>query len=178
MRVLVVYESMYGNTAEVGEAMAAALRPGHAVDVMPASAVDAGGVGGYDLLIMGAPCMAHSLPGPATRRAALQRDNPLGLSATDTGVRELLRMLPPTERGWAAAFDTRLPGMAVLTGAPSRMIARRLQGHGYRMAAPPESFIVKGSPPRLLSGETVRAASWAAALAERVEREALTHAAV
>lgn len=171
MRVLVAYESMYGNTAEIGEAIAAALRPANTVDVMPASRVDVEHLAGYDLLVLGAPCMAHALPGPWTRRVAVQRINPLGRDPNETGVRELLPLVPRTRHAWAAAFDTRLPGVALFTGAPSRTIARRLRRRGYRLAASPVSFTVSGSPPRLISGETVRAASWAAALAARIEHE-------
>jgi hypothetical protein len=58
--------------------------------------------------------------------------------------------------GLAAAFDTRVNGIAVFTGRASRPIARLLRRHGYRLVAAPQSFLV-GSHNTLLDGE----ASWA-----------------
>jgi hypothetical protein len=58
--------------------------------------------------------------------------------------------------GLAVAFDTRVNGLAVLTGRASRRIARLLKRHGYRLVAAPQGFLVC-SHGTLLDGE----ASWA-----------------
>jgi hypothetical protein len=76
--------------------------------------------------------------------------------------------------GLAAAFDTRLDGVPVLTGRASRGISRLLKGHGYRLLAAPESFLVseRGT---LLEGEAARARAWGAMVGEEA-RSAVTHA--
>jgi hypothetical protein len=52
----------------------------------------------------------------------------------------------------------------VLTGRASRGISRLLKRHGYRLIAPPESFVVTKLN-TLADGESSRARRWGAALA-------------
>jgi hypothetical protein len=56
----------------------------------------------------------------------------------------------------AAAFDTRMAGAPMLTGRASRAIGRLLRRHGYRLAVPPESFVVT-KVSTLADGESSRA---------------------
>ena len=44
--------------------------------------------------------------------------------------------------GLAAAFDTRINSIPVITGRACRAIARLLKRRGYRLVASPESFLV------------------------------------
>jgi len=62
MKACVVYESMYGNTAAVGEAVAAALRE-HGVDVVsgPVTEIPAAEAAGAELLILGSPTHVHGM---------------------------------------------------------------------------------------------------------------------
>jgi hypothetical protein len=46
-------------------------------------------------------------------------------------------------------------------------IAKRLRHRGYRLAAPPEGFIVTGTEGPLREGELARAREWGARLARR-----------
>jgi hypothetical protein len=59
------------------------------------------------------------------------------------------------------AFDTRLGGVPLFTGRASRGISRLLAGHGCRMLAAPESFLVSKRD-TLRDGETDRARAWGA----------------
>lgn len=61
----------------------------------------------------------------------------------------------------AAAFDTRLSGVPLFTGRASRGISRLLAGHGCRMFAAPESFLVSKKD-TLRDGEAARARAWGA----------------
>ena len=54
--------------------------------------------------------------------------------------------------GLAAAFDTRINDLPVITGRASRAIARLLKRHGYRLVTAPESFLVSWDT-TLLDGE-------------------------
>ena len=61
----------------------------------------------------------------------------------------------------AVAFDTRLSGVPLFTGRASRGISRLLAGHGCRMFAAPESFLVSKKD-TLRDGEAARARAWGA----------------
>lgn len=175
MRVAVVYESLYGNTHEIAEAIAAGVteaRPDAQVDLMrvgeadPARAIEA------DLLIVGGPTHMHGMTTGLSRKlgvSAEARKQPderhdLEPDAEGPGVRDWFHDLPKTAaRRPAAAFDTRIP--AKLAGGAAPGIARRLRHHGYEVIAEPEGFHIQdnGEGP-LKDGETDRARTWAAAL--------------
>src|SRR5262249_1708788 len=71
MRAVVVYESMFGNTRTVAEAIAAGLSsssvPTTVVSVFSKEDVDLHGV---DLLVVGAPTHVHGMPSTRSRAAA------------------------------------------------------------------------------------------------------------
>ena len=71
MRAVVIYESMYGNTRAVAEAIASDLSPMD-VTVLPVGSADASTVADADLLIVGAPTHAFGLSRPQTRLSAAQ----------------------------------------------------------------------------------------------------------
>jgi hypothetical protein len=149
MKAVVVYESMYGNTHLVADAIAQGLRAGAEDDVavVPVEEAEAESLTGADLLVVGGPTHAHGLPRPTTRHAAAE-----AAAKPDSG----LEMEPDAEgpglREWfdgvaalgarAAAFDTRVDGPAVFTGRASKGIAKRLRGHGCDLVAEPTSFLV------------------------------------
>jgi hypothetical protein len=64
--------------------------------------------------------------------------------------------------------------MPVLTGRASRGIGGLLKRGGYRLVAPPESFLVSKQSV-LLDGEAGRARSWGALIGAEASR-AFTHA--
>ena len=164
MRALVVYESMYGNTHEIARNIADGLRSNYEVTLVPVAEATANLVAGADLLVAGAPTHVHGLPSVATRRmaarAAAKDGSALRMDpdAGDPGLPEWLNDLGHRD-GLAAAFDTRIKGVPVITGRASRAIARLLKRHGYRLAAAPESFLVSWDT-TLLDGEADRARRW------------------
>ena len=79
------------------------------------------------------------------------------------GLRAWLDMLDLCD-GHAAAFDTRLPANALLTGKASKGIAATLQKHGFQLVAEPISFFVDRHN-HLLAGEEEQAERWGATLA-------------
>ena len=161
MRALVVYESMYGNTHVVASNIADGLRHDYEVTLVPVAKATAELVAGADLLVVGAPTHLHGLPSAASRRKAGETAARKGSGrqmdpdADGPGMRDWLEDLGHRD-GLAAAFDTRVNGVAVFTGRASRRIAKLLKQHGYRLAAAPQSFLVC-SHNTLLDGE----ASWA-----------------
>lgn len=170
MRTLVVYESMYGNTHAVAEHIAAPLRDSGAVLVVPVRDVTHALVDTVDLLVVGGPTHAHSLPSKQSRKgakeAAAKPDSALELDpdATGPGLRDWFHELAAGRGKACAAFDTRFAGPPLLTGRASRGIARRLHHHGYVLVTDPESFLVDKSN-QLLAGEAERAEQWGALIA-------------
>ena len=163
MNALVVYESMYGNTRRIAEAIARGLG-GDAVHV---AAADADAVAAADLLVVGGPTHIMGMSRPKTREAArlaTAQDPALRLEpgATGPGLREWLATLDGAGRA-AAAFDTRLrmPGWI---GHASPRIARQLRRTGHRFLRPPVSFFVSKQTV-LLDGELQRAEEWGSHLA-------------
>lgn len=172
MRAVVVYESMFGNTHQVADAIGEGLRPAFEVRVVPVSQASADVLDGADLILVGGPTHMHSMSRASSRRsavdAAAQDDKGLTAEpgAAGPGLREWFRSLghyPASVK--AAAFDTRLHGSAALTGQASKMVDRKLRKHGFDVIARPESFLVSGQA-RLEPHETERARAWAAKLAE------------
>jgi hypothetical protein len=169
MRALVVCESMYGNTREIACNIADGLRADYEVTLVPVAEATPELVAGADLLVAGAPTHMHGLSSIVTRRmaarAAAKDGSELRLDpdADGPGLPEWLKDLGRRD-GLAAAFDTRVNGLALLTGRASRPIARLLKRHGYRLVAAPEGFLVC-SHGTLLDGEASRARRWGKTIA-------------
>ena len=170
MRIVVAYESMYGNTREIAEAIADGLGK---ADVLAVNDGDASAAGDADVLIAGGPTHMHGMATTMSRKGT-------GQSAEEEGTQlEPGAADGPGLRKWladrigdgkkAAAFDTRIDKSPMLTGAASRGIAKRLRKAGYDVIADPESFFVDDSEGPLADGELERAKAWGAELAERLD---------
>lgn len=174
MRTVVVYESMFGNSHRVAEIVGHGLRPAGAVDVVPVSAATVDLVAGADLLVVGGPTHVHTMSSRKSRAGARdwavedaekRHTTPRAMDPhwQDPGLRDWFARLPMSDGHLAAAFDTRLDARALLTGRASRLIARKLARHGYRLIASPESFLVDKDT-ALLDSEVERAQHWAVGL--------------
>jgi hypothetical protein len=166
MKALVVYESMFGNTAAIGEAIAASLRS-HGVETEAGSIskISPAETAGFDLLVVGGPTHAHGMSKKQTRRAAIEDKKNTYTEATgEPGLREWLADLPSGAGRRAAAFDTRIDKAMFLTGSAAKGIARLLEENGCNLVGPPECFLVT-TQNRLCDGELEHAGEWGAALA-------------
>lgn len=171
MHTLLIYESMYGNTHAIATAIAGSLSRFSEVRVVPASEATDDLVGWADLVVAGAPTHAHGMPTAKSRSSAVDSAAEpdgwshvtLDPSAQDPGIREWLAGLGAVDGKRAAAFDTRAPGPALLTGRASTGIAKQLREHGFTLVTDPESFIID-THQLLRHGEEERAATWASSL--------------
>ena len=172
MRAVVVYESMYGNTHAVAEAIGAGLGATTdvdvLVDVMSVHEISASVLDGADLLVVGGPTHAHGVSRAATRASAIDDaanpEKPLELDpdAEGDGLREWFDALP--ELGLkAAAFDTRVDMAVAFSGRASKGIAKRLRRHGCELVVDPESFLVTKET-ELEPHEVERATAWGVSL--------------
>ena len=179
MDVAVVYESMFGNTREVAEAIAAGIResdPSARVTVARSGTAKLSDVGAACLLVVGGPTHMLRMSSPRTRQQGLvptrkatgQSHRDAEPDAAGPGVREWLKALPPAPFGSrAAAFDTRVGSR--MAGGAARSVARQLHKHGYQLAAKAEGFIVTGSEGPLRDGELDRARNWGVALVRHAD---------
>ena len=175
MSIVVVYESMFGNTRTIASAIAEGLAPFGAVST--ANVNDPGvkeAIRSADLLVLGGPTHVHGMTRPSSRKeaAAWAEDTSKNLtlepSAPGTGVREWIKdldLLPSL----CAAFDTRLDAARILTGAASGHIDHALTKRGSQSVISPESFLVsKGNV--LENGELDRARAWGASVGKAKEQ--------
>jgi hypothetical protein len=164
MNAIVVYESHWGNTARIAEAIAEGI--GTDARALTTSEATPAVVAAADLVVAGAPVMAFSLPSESTRRAAAQDHKaPQPANVSEPLLRTWLEELP-TGHAAAASFETRLrwsPGSA--TGS----IDRAMQRAGFRTVAKPGKFVVTGSYGPLREGEIERAREWGADLRIAIE---------
>ncbi|MCW2540037.1 MAG: flavodoxin [Frankiales bacterium] len=170
MRAVVVYESMFGDTRQVAEAIADGLGLNFEVATVPVDRVATDQLRGIDLLVVGGPTHVRGMSRPKTREGAVdQAAQPYsGISlepgAAGPGLREWFSTLtdaPPH----AAAFDTRVQLSPLVTGRAAPKIARVLQRNGCHLIAEPESFLVTSKQPALVAGERERARAWGESLA-------------
>lgn len=153
MKVVIVYDSVFGNTAEIARTIAAEFEAPH--EVRLATVADAASLdpAGADLLIVGSPTRGFR-PTPA--------------------IAEFVAGLTAGPGHKAAAFDTRI-NLDDVHPAPLRWvieaggyaadrIASTLREKGFALAGPPAGFLVGGSEGPLKPGEAERAKEWTGSL--------------
>jgi Flavodoxin len=156
MKVMIVYESMFGNTHHVAQAIGDGLReaqPDAEVQCIPVGEASAE-VSSVDLLVVGGPTHIRGMTTGFSRK--------MGISGEEKAE---AKGEPAHELGCAkeaAAFDTRLNSR--MAGGASHGIARRLFRHGYYLVSDPEGFVVEDAYGPLHAGEIERAKQWGAQL--------------
>ncbi len=173
MKALVVFESMYGNTRHIAEAISDGLRrsiPTEVLSVRDAGDVDLGDV---RLLVVGAPTHGWGLSRASTREsaangAANHADHLLESASPGPGVREWLHWLPRHHNCRAVAFDTRFDQPTLHIGSAARSIQRRLHAARFSSFGEPHSFLVTGTAGPLAFGEIERAREWGEAMGRMI----------
>jgi flavodoxin len=164
MKALLVYESMFGNTAEVAKEVAAGLAEHADVEMVEVSQAPAEPDPSFDLVVVGGPTHAFSMTRASTREDARRQGATAG--GAERGIREWLDGLGSTDHpARVATFDTRVDKVRHLPGSAARKAARVARRLGYRQAGPPESFYVSDVSGPLLDGELDRARAWGRELA-------------
>lgn len=169
-RALVVYESLFGNTAQVAGAVAETLKA-HGYDVTLSDVTDPAAPSGRldaDLVVVGAPTHAFSLSRASTRADAVRQGAEPGKEGT--GLREWLESVVPRpgRRVPVVAFDTRVEKVRRLPMAAGPRALRLARHQGFDGPVRPAAFLVRDTAGPLLDDELARARSWAATVAESV----------
>ena len=147
MQTVVIYDSKFGNTEKIAQAIARGVSTLGSVRVM-----DTAGARSLaerpDLLLVGGPTQKRA-PSPA--------------------LRAFIGALPGSLRGVpAASFDTRYRGSTLIMGSAAAQAAKVLRKVNGELVAPPESFFISRNGPiesqTLEAGEVVRAEAWGRAV--------------
>ncbi|HET7139137.1 MAG TPA: flavodoxin domain-containing protein [Arthrobacter sp.] len=152
MKAHIVFDSAYGNTKAVAEAIAQGLRPIRAAAVSVTD-FDPGNLSAGDLLIVGSPINGWR---PTPKITEL-------LGELGNGKLEGIK---------AAAFDTRV--RFFIHGDAAKKITKLLKEGGANILSAPALFYVQGSEGPLRGGELEKAADWARSLASALEHKGAT----
>lgn len=166
---VVVYESMFGNTRIIGEAIAEGLRDagevkvGSVDDLLPDEIRDA------ELIVAGGPTQNRSMAKPNAHEVVAKKKSFAKYGPVEPGRESLRGWLDrlPAGRVVVAAFDTRFDKPMWLTGSAAKEIAQRLAGKGYEVLGS-QSFFVRTTGGPLAEGERQRAVEWGRDLAAKV----------
>lgn len=154
MDILVVYDSVFGNTKKIAEAIAGGFGKGDSVKILHAKDAKFADVKPMNLLIVGSPTHGGR---PTSAIYDFMSDIPdgglagIGVAAFDTRFEEKLQ-----GRGLRLL-------MAIL-GYAATKIEKPLIQKGGHMVAPSEGFFVEGKEGTLKQDELAHAAQWAASL--------------
>ncbi len=153
MRVLVVFETLWGNTERVARVIAAELDSTMDVTVADSDSAPSS-VDGFDLLVVGGPTHAFSMTRAATRA------QPTAPHVPTRGIREWLETVErPAQAIAAVAFDTRV-NTPRLPGSAAKAIRHELRSLGFGTRIKAKSFRVHGNEGPLVDREPDRAAAW------------------
>ncbi|MFJ5986362.1 flavodoxin family protein [Lentzea sp. NPDC092896] len=163
---LVMYESMFGNTKEIAEAVAEGLRETMTVKLVEVGSAPVELSEEVGLLVVGGPTHAFSMSRPSTRADAAGKGAD-EQAAAGTGLREWAeRIGKGSVRPPVAAFDTKVKGL--MTGSAARAAIKLLRRAHFPVLLAPENFYVDGTAGPLLEGESKRAQVWGAKCAAEV----------
>jgi hypothetical protein len=183
MKAIVVYESLWGNTAAVARAIAEGIGGGaravSTAEATPAALAEA------DLVVAGAPVLGFRLPTEDMRQSVLRTEfrAPRPADLSHPSMRSWLEGLSGREaaagagagapapvsveavaggRRRFAAFET---GLRWSPGGATGSIAEKLTQAGYEQLLKGRRFVVKGRYGPLRDGELDRARQWGTELA-------------
>jgi hypothetical protein len=172
MRVLIVYESLYGSNRRIAQAIAAGMGADAVATIAEAQDAPSSIDGDVDLVVVGGPNHKAGLPRPDTRaEAAAGSDG--ALRPAERGLREWLVDVRLVRRGQpVAVWDTRMasPRILDLIDRSGATIAGRLRRAGGRLVGRPHKFYSADGVGALPAGEEERARAWGAELASLVRR--------
>lgn len=170
MRALIIYESIFGNTLEIAEAIADGLKDGFEVAMAEVEEQHTD-VESVDLLVLGGPTHTWSMSRKKSRADGRQQAEEKGIEPVSKGdgIRDLVDHLHKGEhRPVVAAFDTAVGKRWWLpTGSAAGSALNRLRKAGFDCVTDGEQFRVVGMQGPLVAGELERATEWGRTIADK-----------
>ena len=149
MNIIIVYDSIYGNTENIARAIASGAGSSETTTIRKVTECEPDELKSTGLLIIGSPTQG----GKATIPIQEFLDKLIALNIKTINI---------------AVFDTRLATRLVsIFGYAAGKITDYLKKNGITLISPPEGFLVKGSKGPLKEGEMERAAKWGKMLTEK-----------
>jgi len=152
MKTLVLYDSQYGNTQQVAEAIADQLGPPEDAALLRPSEVDQTQLAELSLLVVGSPTQRFmATPALMAWLKGIPRDGLRGVQVATFDTRLTERQIKATP---VLKWFVRKSSYAAW------WLAKRLKKKGGMLVFPPEGFYVEGMEGPLLPGEIERAEEW------------------
>jgi hypothetical protein len=175
VRILVVYESLFGNTERIAGAICAGLRSTMPVELVRVDRAPVALPAELELLVVGGPTHAFGMSRHAGRVSA-SAQGPV-VMPLHIGIREWLDQLRYRQGpALAATFDTRNAKSHWIPGSAAKSAAKVLDRRGYRFLAEPTDFLVEGAVGPVAPGELIRAREWGEQLAARLHPDSRSDA--
>jgi len=152
MKIIVVYDSVFGNTGQIARAIGGALDSGNEVDVFNVTRFMPENLKGTKLLIVGSPTRSFR-PTEAISKF-IKNLSPGALTKVKVAAFDT-RISPEELKSAIARFLVKKGGYA------AKPIAKKLVAKGGILVLPPEGFFVTDEKGPLKQGETERAEGWA-----------------
>lgn len=154
MEILIIYDSLYGNTEQIALAIKDAIGSQEHVTVLRVGDVKPDQIRGFQLLIVGSPTQRFK-PTPAMTNLVngISKDGLKGIKVAAFDTRLTWDEISKTP---VLAFFAKLLGNVYA----AKPIADSLKKKGGELIVPPEGFFVEGMEGPLVKGEIERAAIW------------------
>lgn len=165
MSVLIVVESLFGNTDAVAEALVEGLRGAGTlgeVRVVRTDRAPSAIPGDVTLLLVGGPTHAFSMTRDSTRADAVRKG--ADADRQERGIREWIAEVSPRSDLRVLTFDTRVK-VKLMPGSAAKVAAKALRERGFSAAERGETFWVEDTDGPLREGELDRARAWGAQVA-------------
>lgn len=153
MAIVVVYDSIFGNTAQIAKAITAELELTHTVKLVPVGEAKGLDLSDTELLIVGSPTRGFR-PTPLISEYVEGLEAPRGIAAAAFDTRLDLETIHPAPLRWVVDAG----------GYAAERIASMLERHGFVLKTPNAGFLVGGTEGPLNAGEIERARVWAKTL--------------
>ncbi|MCU1479378.1 MAG: hypothetical protein JWQ19_164 [Subtercola sp.] len=165
MKAVVVYESMFGNTRQIADAIADGLADANEVTVFNVNRVTPADLEFADLVVVGGPTHVHGMSRASSRAEAVKwADDPLKHvtlepDAPGLGIREWIADPATVLAPLFAAFSTHADVLTILSGSAAAQIDRSARHRASRRVSAPQNFAVTKSD-QLRDDDLILARTW------------------
>lgn len=163
MKALIIYDSAFGNTEQIAQAVGGAIGSPDDVKVLRVGDVKPDHLVGINLLILGSPTQRfRPLPSISNMLNGIPQNSLVSVKVAAFDTRLTIEEINKTP---VLAFFVRLSGDSAYA---AKHIAIQLKKKGGQLIVPPEGFFVEGMEGPLVEGELERAKEWAKQISAKI----------